>query len=213
MSRVSKQNRQAALSPEDAERAAYAMYEKEESGKVRKRPDKTARLNPEENAAYIQHSVQLLQLEPVNMDDAEAVKNRIFEYLEICEDSGMKPSQAGAALALGIDRRRLTEIYNGKIPKAQEVRFWIERLYAVLNSQLESWMQDGKIQPLSGIFLLKNSYFGYSDQMQVQISAGTGDTTESAAQLAARYAAAVPTGYTADDYCLPDFDEAPADFD
>ena len=205
MSRVSKQNRQAALSPEDAERAAYAMYEKEESGKVRKRPDKTARLNPEENAAYIQHSVQLLQLEPVNMDDAEAVKNRIFEYLEICEDSGMKPSQAGAALALGIDRRRLTEIYNGKIPKPQDVRFWIERLYALLNAQLEAWMQDGRIQPLSGIFLLKNSYPGYTDTQQIQISTGNNDTVD-IAQLEAKYADAIPAGFATDDYGL-EYDE------
>ena len=205
MSRNTYPTRPAGMSAEDAEAAAYAMYQKEESSKVRKRPDKTARLDPETNSAYIQHSVQLLQLEPVNMNDAAAVRDRIFEYLEICESSGMKPSQAAAALALGIDRRRLTEIYNGKIPKPQDVRFWIERLYALLNAQLEAWMQDGRIQPLSGIFLLKNSYPGYTDTQQIQISTGNNDTVD-IAQLEAKYADAIPAGFATDDYGL-EYDE------
>lgn len=199
MPRVSKLNRQAALSPEDAERAAMELYDKEEARKVRKRPDKTAVLNPDENRSYIEHAKELMLLAPVSFDDAAQVKDRLFEYLNLCAESGRKPSVAGLALAYGIDRRRLTDMHAGRKQIPRDSQEWINKAYALVNLSMEQYLQDGKINPISAIFLLKANH-GYQDTQRLEISgAAITDATETPEELWQKYADAIPA-----DYDIPD---------
>ncbi len=56
---------------------------------------------------------------------------------------------------------------------------------------LENWMQNGKINPVSGIFLMKNN-FGYADKSEVVVTPNNplGDA-ESRESIEARYREAV----------------------
>ena len=73
----------------------------------------------------------------------------------------------------------------------------LKRAYLVLNAQMEDYMQNGKINPVSGIFLMKNS-FQYQDKQEIQVSASQGDA-ESPDQLASKYADAIPVDITEND--------------
>lgn len=185
-----------AMTKDEAEAAALALAEKE-SRKVRRRPDSSVQAEPGDNSKFTRHNRMLYELVPVTFESAEEVKERTITYLDICEQNDMKPSVAGYALALGIDRVNLWRIVTGATVKPAEVRNVLKRAYDLLNAQMEDYMQNGKINPVSGIFLMKNAW-GYKDKQEIQVSASQGDA-ESPDQLASKYADAIPVDFTVDD--------------
>lgn len=158
----------------------------------RTRPDKQVHTNPGDNAKYIRHSLTLVKLPKVDMSDEEQVSNRIFEYFEICEQNDMKPSVTGLALALDVDRRYLWELREGKRGKNPAVADTLKRAMTLLDNQMVDYMQNGKINPVSGIFLMKNN-FGYADKQEVVVTPNNpleGD--KDVAALEEQYKASVP---------------------
>ena len=185
-----------AMTKDEAEAAALALAEKE-SRKVRRRPDSTVQAEPGDNSKFTRHNRMLYELVPVTFESAEEVKERTITYLDICEQNDMKPSVAGYALALGIDRVNLWRIVTGATVKPAEVRNVLKRAYDLLNAQMEDYMQNGKINPVSGIFLMKNAW-GYKDKQEIEVSANQGDA-ESPESLASKYADAIPANFTVDE--------------
>lgn len=184
------------MTEEEAMAAAMALTEKENK-KVRKRPDCTVQAMPGDNAKYTAHNLMLFRLKPVSFESAEEIEERTETYFEICQQNDMKPSVAGYALALGIDRKSLWRIITGETVKPNDVRHSLKRAYLILNAQMEDYMQNGKINPVSGIFLMKNS-FQYQDKQEIQVSANQGDA-ESPESLASKYADALPVDFTVDE--------------
>lgn len=137
----------------------------------RKRPDRsiaqTVHMEPGENTKYITHSLEVSSLPQVDMTEPELVLERVSEYFRLCAKNDMKPSVAGMALAFGVDRKTLWAWVNGVdsayIP--QESRNSLKKAYQLLNAQMEDYMQNGKINPVSGIFLMKNN-MGYQDKQE-----------------------------------------------
>ncbi len=161
----------------------------------RKRPDRSeaqsVHVEPGDNRKYILHSLRLAELPTVDLTSTEAVKNRILDYFTICAEDDMKPSVAGLALALDIDRRYLWEIREGKKGKNPEVADSLKKAMKILDLQMVDYMQNGKINPVSGIFLMKNN-FGYADKQEVVLTPNTplGDTKDTK-ELEARYLGSV----------------------
>ena len=136
-----------------------------------KRPDSTAQLQPGDNRKYLSHDLKMWDWPDVDMKKPEQVKERIRQYFQICADDDMKPSVAGMALAFGIDRRTLWKWVNGiecaYIPT--ESRDSLKKAYQFLNAQMENYMQNGKINPVAGIFLMKNN-MGYVDKQEMVLT-------------------------------------------
>lgn len=161
----------------------------------RKRPDLTEKQSvhtkPGDNTKYINHSLKLYDLPKVDMSDADAVRDRIKEYFQICSADDMKPSVAGLALALDIDRSYLWEIRVGRKGKSPEVADTLKRTMQLLDLQMVDYMQNGQINPVSGIFLMKNN-FGYADKQEVVVTPNSplGDTKDTK-ELEDRYVESV----------------------
>ena len=133
------------------------------------RPDRTAQLEPGENAKYVKHSLAMMDWKQPDMSRIEEVNQRILDYFQLCADNDMKPSFAGMALAFGVDRRTMWKWVNGAgdiKPLPPEIRDTLKKGQQLLNAQMEDYMQNGKINPVSGIFLMKNN-MGYTDQQEV----------------------------------------------
>ena len=149
----------------------------------RKRPDlsekQTVQTEPGDNRKYILHSLRLADLPKVNLTSVEEVTQRIKVYFTICAEDDMKPSVAGLALAMDIDRRYLWEIREGKKGKTPEVADTLKKAMKILDLQMVDYMQNGKINPVSGIFLMKNN-FGYADKQEVILTPNSplGDTKD-----------------------------------
>ena len=157
----------------------------------RKRPDlsekQSVQTEPGDNRKYILHSLRLADLGKVDLTSTEEVAQRITTYFEICAEDDMKPSVAGLALAMDIDRRYLWEIREGKKGKNPAVADTLKKAMKILDLQMVDYMQNGKINPVSGIFLMKNN-FGYADKQEVVLTPNSplGDTKD-AKELEERY--------------------------
>jgi hypothetical protein len=129
----------------------------------------------------------LADLGKVDLTSTEEVAQRITTYFEICAEDDMKPSVAGLALALDIDRTYLWEIRAGRKGKNPEVANTLKRAMKILDLQMVDYMQNGKINPVSGIFLMKNN-FGYADKQEVILTPNSplGDTKDTK-ELEERY--------------------------
>lgn len=133
------------------------------------RPQQTAQLEPGENTKYLNHSLAMMDWKKPDMKSVEAVRERMINYFQLCADNDMKPSFAGMALAFGVDRTTMWKWVNGSSdikPLAPEIRNTLKKGQQILNAQMEDYMQNGKINPVSGIFLMKNN-MGYTDQQEV----------------------------------------------
>jgi len=106
----------------------------------------------------------------------------------MCADFDMKPAVTALGLSLGMDRRRLWEVKNGQDYQGmpQESKDIIKMAYDSLEMLWESYMQNGKINPVSGIFLGKNN-FGYKDQQEYVVTPNTMGEDESPDVIAAKY--------------------------
>ena len=139
--------------------------------------DNGLQLDPGDNTKFLTVSMMIAALPKINLRDPVAVENRMGEYFRIYAENDMKPTVSGLALALGMDRRTLSAIRSNKptggtgyytsLPK--EVTDSIKKAYIIMENLWENYMQNGKINPVAGIFLGKNN-FGYTDQAEVVVS-------------------------------------------
>lgn len=134
-------------------------------------------VNPGDNTMYLHQSLELMNLPTIDLHDVVAVQERINEFFNIMAKYDTKPTVAGMAMALGMDRRTLWAIRNDqptggagyKTALPPEVADSIKKAYLLMENLWENYMQNGKINPVSGIFLGKNN-FGYQDKTEYVVT-------------------------------------------
>lgn len=134
------------------------------------------------------HAMDIMALTPLKLTICQAaeVELRSQEYLELCITNNKKPGMAGYALALGVSRGQLVRYITGEVAIPKDVREVLVRFSALLDSLMEDYMMNGKINPVSGIWLQKNN-FGYKEQIEYVINNQVSDdaTPEALEQEAA----------------------------
>lgn len=152
-----------------------------------------AALNVEQgdNTKYVLLGAKLFNLPPIDLHEPEQVRDRLNEFFQIHADADMKPTVSGMGMALGLDRRRLWEIKVGATDRNQDLptltRDSIKRAYEYMEILWENYMQNGKINPVSGIFLGKNN-FGYQDKTEYVVTPNVhNDSDYSAEDIRKRY--------------------------
>ena len=153
----------------------------------------------DDNTIMVQRNLEIFSLPPIDILDNDQVLMRIQDYFQIVGKYRSRPTVSGLAMALGIDRRRLYEINTGnisdnihgkwrRIPK--DVQTTIQRAYNYLEVMWEDYMTNGKINPVSGIFLGKNN-FGYRDQQEHVITPNSQQEEIDAESIRKRYSEAL----------------------
>ena len=132
-----------------------------------------------DNTKYLSLGMELFNLPAIDLKDPEQVNNRLNEFFEIHARYDMKPTVAGMGMALGLDRRRLWEIKTGNFGTQKSLselptltKDSIKKAYEYMEILWENYMQNGKINPVSGIFLGKNN-FGYQDKQEMVLTPNT----------------------------------------
>lgn len=143
------------------------------------REDQLVHTNPGDNSRFLEIGLRIASLPKVEMSNEKQVAQRVEEYFKICAEYDHKPSIEGLALALDIDRRYLWELREGRAGKNPAVSDTLKRATKLLQLYLSDCMQNGKINPVSGIFLLKNN-FAYQDKQEVVVTPNNplGDETD-----------------------------------
>ena len=137
-------------------------------------------LDAGDNSKYLAVSMQLMNLPDIDLHDPDQVIDRLNEYFRIHAENDMKPTVAGMGLALnGMDRRRLWEIRTDNYGTQKSLselptltKDSIKKAYKLMENMWENYMQNGKINPVSGIFLGKNN-FGYQDKQEMVLTPNT----------------------------------------
>ena len=152
------------------------MEKKTEIGKAaeskpKRKPYQVPDLEPGDNTRYLKHSVEIMKWKTPDMSSLEAVEQRCYDYFALCEKNDMKPTFAGFSLAFGVDRMTMWRWCNNQ-PRSRDlsdsVRDAIKKSRDLINAQMEDFMQNGKINPVAGIFLMKNN-MNYTDQQEVVV--------------------------------------------
>lgn len=132
-----------------------------------------------DNNKFTSMGLWLMNLPKIDVHDPEAVQERLNDYFGYMASQDAKPTVAGMAMALGLDRRRLWEIKTGNyhtnkwlesLPR--EVTDSIKKAYSLMEYLWENYMVNGKINPVTGIFLGKNN-FGYQDKQEMVLTPNT----------------------------------------
>ena len=122
---------------------------------------------PVDNARYLRHSMSMWNLPVIDISDPKQVEERIVWYFTHCAEDDMKPTVSGMALALGVDRKTLYDWSRGNVRGVTHSPI-VKKAMDVLSTLWEDYMQNGKINPVSGIFLGKN-HFGYTDKQEIVV--------------------------------------------
>ena len=164
--------------------------------KKRKRPDltelQTPHTEPGEISKMLGQALTMSRWTPIDTNDAQQVIARIDQYHEFCFKQDIKPDMSGLALAIGVSRKTLWAWENGiESNKPQEVRNALKKGREINEYLMAQLMQNGKINPVTGIFLLKNN-FSYADEQQIVITPNNPLDSGDSAQARSRYVQALP---------------------
>lgn len=134
-----------------------------------------------DNTKILKVNMALMEMPEIDLDDADAVRDRLIEYFGLYAQADMKPTVVGMAIALnGHSRQWLWAVardgaINGRgdtVRLRPEVSNVIKKAYFMMENQWETYMNSGKINPVSGIFLGKNNY-GYQDKTEYVLTPNT----------------------------------------
>lgn len=149
-----------------------------------------------DNAKIMSINIALFNMQDIDMTDAQAVTDRLGEYFALYEQADLKPTVAGMAIALnGMSRQTLTAIAHDRVTGSTgyksalppEVTAIIKKAYKMMENMWETYMNSGKINPVSGIFLGKNNY-GYQDKTEYVLTPNTqNDSDYDAEDIRQRY--------------------------
>ena len=129
--------------------------------------------DPGDNTRIVQTSMKFFDMPRVDLKNPEAVHERLCEYFKIYGEADLKPTVAGMAMALGINRRTLWAIANDqpsggngyKMILPEETTNLVKNAYEMLEMSMEAYANAGKINPVMAIFMMKN-HFGYQDKTE-----------------------------------------------
>ena len=129
-------------------------------------------VDPGDNTKIVQTNMRFFDMPKIDLHDSEAVRVRLGEYFQIYADADLKPTVAGMASALGVNRQRLWEIKTGaavggvgKQHLPEETLDLIKKAYEILEMSMENYASSGKVNPVISIFMMKN-HFGYQDKTE-----------------------------------------------
>lgn len=142
---------------------------------------------PGDNSRYIEHTLAVRSMPKIDYKDPEQVRRRAYDYLALCAQNDMKPTVNGYANSIGVSRQTLLNWKTGEHREGTHQAVALE-FYAMLEELWEDYMLNGKINPVSGIFLSKNLFYGYSDKQEFVLTPNNMGETIDPAVIEAKYA-------------------------
>jgi hypothetical protein len=156
------------------------------------RPDEQVNAPPGEIARTVALMYGVMKQPKCNMADPAAVAERYDWYVGYCIENDLKPTVAGMALAYGYTREWLLRCKDGVVKSVPEDSILtLKRAWDMLTALMEEYMVNGHINPIPGIFLLKNNH-GYRDQSEQVIIKRDPYEAGDPEEIARRYLAGMP---------------------
>ena len=120
------------------------------------------------NTRRIQFMQAILPTEPLDYEDVDEMERRFERYLNLCAEWDMKIGNQAAYAAIGIDKGTAWDWENRNQGNPRRSVF-IKKVRQFCAMYREGLMEDGKVNPVTGIFWQKN-YDGMRDQQEVVLT-------------------------------------------
>ena len=130
----------------------------------------TKDLEPGTTSKYLAHAMRKWNLPKIDLSDVEQVRERIEWYFQTCIEDDVRPSPTGLRNSLGVSKQTISLWRNGLRPQRGEQAELVMQAYDMMDEMWNSYMQDGKINPVAGIFLGK-AVFGYKEEQNIVVTA------------------------------------------
>lgn len=132
----------------------------------------TADQNPDLPEGYntrrIQFMMAIMPTEPLDYNDVDEMERRFTRYLQMCSEWDMKVGNQAAYAAIGIDKGLVWDWLNRREANPRRTDF-LKKVQTICAMYREGLMEDGKVNPVTGIFWQKN-YDGMKDQQEVVLT-------------------------------------------
>lgn len=119
------------------------------------------------SSGALTHLQKINQIAKPDLKKPAEIIRACDSYFSLCKQDNQKPTMSGLALALGTNRRTLLKWYSG------ETRIYnreiIQQYFDLLETFDELMLKEGKINPVSALFIMKNNY-GYTDKTEIKVS-------------------------------------------
>lgn len=125
-------------------------------------------IEPGDNSRFIRHALVSWNLPKIDVSDPKQVEDRIGQYFQYCVENDRKPQIVGMCNWLGITRETLNTWKNGEYRTGTHSDI-IKRAVSMIEEMWADYMQSGKLNPATGIFLAKN-WYGYKDVADVVVT-------------------------------------------
>ena len=122
------------------------------------------------DSTQMEKLVYLYNLPQIDLDDREAIEQRIQDYFAWTISAEVKPSFASLALAIGVDRKTLLAWENEETRKGSGYCDIIKKAKSLITSIVEDNGTEGRVNPVYTMFLLNSSAQGYSNNSKVEIT-------------------------------------------
>ena len=120
------------------------------------------------NSRRIAFMQAILPTEPLDNEDVAEMERRFARYLQLCAEWDMKVGNMAAYAAIGINKDLVYEWTVRRQTNPRRTEF-VKKVQLVCSMYREGLMEDGKINPVTGIFWQKN-YDGMKDQQEVVLT-------------------------------------------
>lgn len=125
-------------------------------------------VEPGDNSRFLRYAMVSMDLPPIDISDETQVERRIGEYFAFCIENDRKPNMIGMSNWIGVDRTTVKTWMTGEYRGSTHSTV-IKKAVSLLEELWVDYMQNGKVNPASGIFLGKNM-FGYKDVQDVVLT-------------------------------------------
>lgn len=125
-------------------------------------------LEPGDTARFLRHAMMNQQLPAIDITDPVQVQDRIAWYFNHCVEDDIKPTIGGLCNSLGISRQTLND-WKLEKTRAGTHSDIIKKAYQMMDELWEHYMMNGKINPVTGIYLGKVLY-GHIEEQHVVIT-------------------------------------------
>ena len=136
-------------------------------------------VDKELNAVMVQNIIESFNAPIPDLHKPEEVEQAITAYFKRCIDKGLRPGNLGLYNAIGLDRREVHELLNGRTPKvaSSQTIGHIKKATKALSEFRESLGSQGKLNPATLIFWQKN-FDGLEDVQRMEVTAQTQENAE-----------------------------------
>lgn len=110
---------------------------------------------------------EMLDLKRVSINDFDTVKDRVFDYLEYCDEKPQIPTVRGLCVALGVGSQTVNAWL--KDHSEHETSIFLNQVMDIMADNVEQKALNGELDRVVSIFTLKSSY-GYRENQDITIT-------------------------------------------